>query len=1600
MGKGAKTSAAADFYKRAMALAGAGDLTAARAAVDKALRQAPRDAGALALKGALLTELGEPESALALFERALAVAPNNAATHSNKGNALAKLERREEAVESFTRALALNPDYAAALTNRAGQRFELKQYDAALEDAMRAVALSPNLTAAHRNQSRILLALDRPQEALASLDAAGAADAESLAHRGAILTALGRHAESLEAYDRAVAGSPGDPENLYRRAHARLRVGDFEGGWRDHEARWGAKTFLQASAGMAAPLRARFNLDLSLADLTGKSVLVVGEQGVGDQVMFASMLPDLAAVAGSVSCVCDGRLTGLLARSFPEITFTIPSAAPEGFDHILPLGSLGRLFRPAAESFPGLPYLRPRDTAAAAWRRRLGPKAAALRVGVSWRGGVEATGAAARSMALETLRPLLERGDCEFVSLQYGPAADELAAVNATLPRPIRSFPAETLNDFEQLAGLIQAVDVVVSVQNTTVHLSGALGKTCLALIPVAPEWRSGAPGEAMPWYRSVRLLRQTRRGDWASVVAALGPHLDALAPIETAVAEAVDLARATRIDEAVALLEGLGPAIETHVRASGLMGTLMTMAGRSEAALPWFERSLALDPLQPAVHTDLGNALTKLDRPRAATDAFDRALRLEPAYLPALNNRAGQRLELKDGQGALEDADKALALNPKLGSAHRFRARALLMLDRTDEGLKSLEAAEAIQPDNPDNPSIRAAVETAQGRFADAAASLDRAVALEPENANYLQARAYARLRLQDFAGGWADHEHRWRAPGFRINSRGPVSLDLIPRLDVGVSRDDLVGKRVLVVGEQGVGDQIMFASMLPDLARDAAAVTCVTSPRMQSLFEASFPGVDNRAEVDGLRAGDFDKVLAIASLGPVYRGAEANFPGRPYLRARDEIIAGWREKLGEKTTRLRVGVSWRGGADITRASARSTTLEALRPLLERADCEFVNLQYGKSQAEVDAFNETLPRPIRNFPREEIENFEALAGLVANLDLVVSVQTTIIHLSGAIGAPCLVMLPFIPEWRYGAVGETMPWYGGVRLLRQPARGAWAPVIAAVSAALDRFDPGGSTVLEPDLGPLVERALTLARGGDLAAAIAALQVGGRAVLAHARAAGLLAGLFLREGRHEESLPYFEALNRLEPDNAAGHVDYGKALAKLDCPEAAAEAFGRALALQPDDAAARVQRGSLLVDLKDYEAALTNLDAALSLPAPTPLRVAAHQLRARARLGLKRFEEALPETDAAIALDPDNPRSHYLRARGLVALGRIDEARLALERTVAIDPNADAPRYMLSMLQLRRRDFASGWLNYERRWRVSWFLTDSNAMVPAAIAPRLVLDNQPDDFNGKTVLVIAEQGVGDQIMFSSILPDLVARASKVTFVSAPKPMALFKASFPTVDFIPPLPSLRIGAFDKVIALGSLPRAFRNRLEDFPGAPYLRPRDEVIEAWKARLGPKTTRLRVGLSWQGGTDKTSGQKRSIELEQLRPLLERDDCEFVSLQYGDVEAEVAAFNATLARPIRIFPKDEIDDFEPLAGLVLNLDLVVSVQTAIIHLSGALGAPCLVMIPHVAEWRYGTDGETMPWYNSVRLIRQSKVDDWTTVVETVGAELDARAER
>jgi hypothetical protein len=264
----------------------------------------------------------------------------------------------------------------------------------------------------------------------------------------------------------------------------------------------------------------------------------------------------------------------------------------------------------------------------------------------------------------------------------------------------------------------------------------------------------------------------------------------------------------------------------------------------------------------------------------------------------------------------------------------------------------------------------------------------------------------------------------------------------------------------------------------------------------------------------------------------------------------------------------------------------------------------------------------------------------------------------------------------------------------------------------------------------------------------------------------------------------------------------------------------------------------------------------------------------------------------------------------------------------------------------------------------------------------------------------TLLVYAEQGIGDEILFASCLPEVVAAARHCVIDCAPKLAALFQRSFPTATVrggyqTDPVDWARSLGVDLQIPAGSLPLHLRREASGFPAhAGYLRADAGKVDRWRDRLralGPGRT---IGLSWRGGTARTRAERRSITLAELAPVLGLPGFHFVSLQYDqDAAAEVTDFGSKFGRLIHHWP-DAIDDFDETAALVTALDGVVSVCTAVVHLAGALGRPAWVMTPRVPEWRYGAQGERMPWYPSVRLVRQVASGDWTPVVDAIRQDL------
>ncbi|HWA39919.1 MAG TPA: tetratricopeptide repeat-containing glycosyltransferase family protein [Burkholderiales bacterium] len=394
----------------------------------------------------------------------------------------------------------------------------------------RAVVEDPTSFAARLLLATVCQKAHEPIEALDHFDAAlrlRPGDAEALDMRGVTLQQLGRMEDALADYDRALAIVPGFPPALFHRGLARLLLGDFERGWEGYEVRKLSEEDRRVAT--AHPI-------WDGARIPAKTLLVRREQGLGDEIMFASIYGDVVSRVGHCLIECDSRLRSLFERSIPQATFFPAMGGPlpkplasRRVDFEIDAGSLPNLFRRGAASFPPHGgYLKAAPARVERWRQRLAELGGAPAIGISWTGGVRKTGRATRSLSLENCLPLLKLSGLRFVSLQYTPEAEEqVASVRRDHGVDVQHWP-EAIDDYDETAALVCALDLVVSVCTSVVHLAGALGRPVWVLAPYSPEWRYGFRGSTMAWYPSVRIFRQTRFGDWS----------DALSEVRTALQE------------------------------------------------------------------------------------------------------------------------------------------------------------------------------------------------------------------------------------------------------------------------------------------------------------------------------------------------------------------------------------------------------------------------------------------------------------------------------------------------------------------------------------------------------------------------------------------------------------------------------------------------------------------------------------------------------------------------------------------------------------------------------------------------------------------------------------------------------------------------------------------------------------------------------------------------------------------------------------------------------------------------------------------------------------------------------------------------------
>ena len=483
-----------------------------------------------------------------------------------------------------------------------------------------------------------------------------------------------------------------------------------------------------------------------------------------------------------------------------------------------------------------------------------------------------------------------------------------------------------------------------------------------------------------------------------------------------------------------------------------------------------------------------------------------------------------------------------------------------------------------------------------------------------------------------------------------------------------------------------------------------------------------------------------------------------------------------------------------------------------------------------------------------------------------------------------------------------------------------------------------------------------------------------------AVKANPRAAGAWSNLgqaLHALKRPTEALECLDSARARAPDDVNILNQHANALLSLGRPQDALAEFQQVVARVPQHVDAHIACGLAQAMLGFPEGALAAFDAALQV---APGHPGAHYNRGVALLKLGRYAEAVAANDRALAAAPDHANAWLNRGKALAQLNRYDEALASYDKVLALRKDDADAHFNAALALLTLGDYRRGFAEYEWRWR--------RTGMPAQKSRGKPLWRGEYPLARKTILLHAEQGLGDTIQFARYVPLVAAGGAKIVLEVQPELKPLMRALDGAAAVIAPgeVPP----SYDVHCPLGSLPLAMRTELATVPAQiPYLSADETRLAKWSARLGA-LARPRIAIAWAGNPSHDNDRNRSIAFARLARVFSTP-ASFISIQ-RDVRSEDAAPLAAETRVAQI--GGELQDFSDTAAVLALADLVIAVDTAAAHLAGAMARPVWVLLPFAPDWRWTLQGETTPWYPTARLFRQTALGDWNAVIARLGGEL------
>jgi tetratricopeptide (TPR) repeat protein len=523
------------------------------------------------------------------------------------------------------------------------------------------------------------------------------------------------------------------------------------------------------------------------------------------------------------------------------------------------------------------------------------------------------------------------------------------------------------------------------------------------------------------------------------------------------------------RAQEAIEMLDAALRARPDYPEALCLGGFILGEAGQTDAALRFYNQALSFRPDFLIALSNSGKLLFGLRRFDEALAAFDKALEISPIDPDCWNNRAGALRELGRMEASLAACRKAMDLRPDFAEATLNFGTALMKLEQPEEALTFYRRAKTLKQDFAAAMCGEGLTLKALGRFSESLAAFDEAARLGDVDA--ISNKGCLLLMLGEFGEGWEGYEKRWLG--------GRSLKDALGVKFPTWSGKAVAGERLLVMNDHGLGDTIQFSRYVALAASAGAEVTFLCSKKLHRLFSP----YDAVRIVDEIQASEtFDAQIAVSSLPRAFGTRLDSIPARvPYLKAEAALRAKWAARIGARG--FKIGVNWQGNPNPEADIARSFPLAALAPLAALPDVRLISLQKGAGTEQLadlpqGMLVETLGEDFDAGP----DAFVDTAAVMTHLDLVITCDTSLAHLAGALGAPVWVALKKVAEWRWLCERADSPWYPTMRLFRQPERGDWDALFATIAQAVRQLlerdkpaDAGAALAIPGAVGELVDK---------------------------------------------------------------------------------------------------------------------------------------------------------------------------------------------------------------------------------------------------------------------------------------------------------------------------------------------------------------------------------------------------------------------------------------------------------------------------------------------------------------------------------------------